>query len=117
MLAAFDRDNNIVHQDDDSRFEPTSTDTHIISTLAEECPKPVWITSDISQRKVPEERRALRNSAMTIFFFRKNNGAPHFQALKALAIWPTLVKYAATAKEPTAFQVPGGASREDQRED
>lgn len=108
MLANFDRENNIVHQDDDNRFQRDTDDVTIVSALSSENPKPVWITADIAQKKNVLERAALRESGMSIFFFKNNNGAPHFQALKALAIWPTLVEYAGRAKAPTAFEVPAG---------
>jgi len=41
MLSHFDRENNIVHQDDDARFQADSPDAEIINTLAAEIPKPV----------------------------------------------------------------------------
>ena len=51
MINHFDRKNNVVHQDDDSRFEDDSEDTFIIEELSRERPKPVWITADLSQRR------------------------------------------------------------------
>ena len=108
MLNHFDRDNNIVHQDDDGRFAPDEEDVTIITTLASEDPRPVWVTADLAQLRSPIERAALRDSGMTIFFRKRNNFTPHMQALKMLAIWPTVVEYAHTARVPTAFVIPGG---------
>jgi len=108
MLDHFDRENNIVHQDDDARFMPDSKDVEIIRTLSGESPKPVWVTADISQKKNPNERAALGSSGMTIFFAKRNQLTPHVQSLKWLAIWPTLVEFAERARVPTAFQIPFG---------
>ena len=109
MLGHFERIHNVVHQDDDGRFGPDSEDVHLINTLAGESPKPVWITSDLSQKRVPAERAALRASGMTIFFCKRSNKlTPHIQTLKSIAVWPALVKAAETAKVPTAFEVPFG---------
>lgn len=108
MMHNYDRENNVVHQDDDVRFTHDTDDISMIETLASESPKPCWITADLSQRTVAAERVALRDSGMTIFFFKKNNGAPHHQALKALAIWPTLVDLAESARVATAFVIPFG---------
>lgn len=108
MLSHYDRQNNVVHQDDDIRFEWDSPDHEIILTLGGENPRPVWITADHGQRRDPIERAALRDSGMTIFFSKKNNGDPHFQSLKWLAVWPAVVSYAQTSKLPTAYEIPFG---------
>ena len=108
MLNAFDRRNQIVRQDDDRRFEQDSDDAHIIRALASEDPKPIWVTNDISQKKVPAERLALRESEMTIFFVRRNYHLPHHQALKLLAVWPTVIDFAEFVREPTAFMISSG---------
>jgi hypothetical protein len=108
MLGHYDRENNLKHQDDDVRFEHDTSDVDIINTLAEERPKPIWVTADIMQRKNPAEGEALRSSGMTIFFCKRNSGDPHFQSLKMLAMWPTIVRYAATSKSPMAYEVPAG---------
>lgn len=108
MIGNFDRANTIVHQDDDGRFQHDSEDLHIIGTIGNEQPRPVWITADIAQRRVPEERAALRDSAMTIFFFKRNNGEIHYQALKMIAVWPAIIETMARTKQPTAYEVPAG---------
>jgi hypothetical protein len=108
MIGHFDRENLVVHQDDDNRFDADSEDVHIIRVLSGEPHKPCWITADLSQKRDPAERAALRDSGMTIFFFKKNNGTPHFQALKVLSVWPKITELAATARVPTAFEVPFG---------
>lgn len=109
MLHGIDREHSIVHQDDDNRFEDTSTDVHIINTLASETPKPVFLTQDIGQKKDPDERKALADSGMSIVFWRKLSQASHFdQAIRVLAIWPAIVDYCDRCKVPTAFEVPSG---------
>lgn len=108
MIGNFERMHNVVHQDDENKFTADSEDVEIINTLAAEDPKPVWITADISQRRNPSERAALRESGMTIFFCKRHSGTPHFQALKLLAVWPGIVEHAASVKVPTAFEIPFG---------
>lgn len=108
MLGAFELIHNVIHQDEDGRFENDSEDIEIINTLALESPRPVWITADIAQRRVNAERAALRDSGMTIFFCKRNNLTPHLQSLKMLAIWPTVVSRAVNVRVPTAFEIPFG---------
>lgn len=108
MLGHFDRKNNIVHQDEDARFDRDSEDVHIIETLASANEKPYWITADLSQLKVPAERAALRDSGMTIFFCKRHSVSPHHQAIKILVLWPRIVELAETVRVPTAFEVPFG---------
>lgn len=108
MLSNFEREHNVVHQDDDGRFAPDCEDVEIIRTLAAENPKPVWITADLTQKKNPAERAALRESRMTVFFAKRHRLTPHTQSLKWLAVWPTVVDFALTAKVPTAFMIPFG---------
>jgi hypothetical protein len=112
MIAHFERVHTVVHQDDDGRFSPTDLDVDIITTIAADDPKPVWITADLAQRKHPIERAALGGSGMTMFFFKRfigQNQSPHFQSLKVLGVWPSIVKQAARVKVPTAFEIPFGS--------
>lgn len=94
MIGNFDRKNTIVHQDDDVRFDIDDTDAHILKILASEEPKPIWITADVAQKRKPDERVALRDSGMTVFFFKGffKNKNPHFQSLKVLSIWPRIAE-------------------------
>lgn len=108
MLDAFEQVHNVVHQDDDGRFDVDSEDTYIVSTLAAESPRPIWITNDLGQRRSPTERAALRASGMTIFFCKRNNLTPHLQSLKLLAVWPTIVDYATNTRVPAAYEIPFG---------
>jgi hypothetical protein len=96
-IGNLELNHRVVHQLDDGRFEPSSEDTYIINTLAAEDPKPIWITHDLSQRRNPEERAALQDSGMTIFFWRRNRLTPHHQALKMIAVWPAVVDSAVSA--------------------
>lgn len=111
MISHFDRENTIVHLDADNRFSHDDEDEHIINTVAEDEPKPVvWVTADLKQKREANERAALRNSKMHVVFFNKrfNANKPHYQAMKILAVWPTLQSLCTTAKQPTAFEVPSG---------
>jgi len=45
---------------------------------------------------------------MTLFFAKRNQLTPHAQALKWLAVWPTVVEFAGRSRVPTAFQIPFG---------
>lgn len=107
-IGHLERNHTVIHQLDDGRFEQDSDDVHIITTLSHESPKPVWLTHDVSQRKIPAERAALRASGMNIFFWRRRSLTPHQQALKMVSVWPAIVQSALTAKVPTAFEIPCG---------
>jgi hypothetical protein len=108
MIAGFDTDHEIMHEDDDTRFRRDSEDVLIISVLARENPKPVFLTSDLNMRsRYPHERKALAESGLTIVFFRKtfHNLPVHAQAMKLLKAWPELVEAASRCRIPTAFEV------------
>ena len=112
MIGHFDRQNIIVHQDDDSRFQSRDDDVHLIETIGSETPRPIRITADINQRREPTERAALASSGMHVVFFKRLHRASfHDQAVKVLMIWPTLCDLCSTAREPTAFEVPAGPLR------
>jgi len=108
MLDAFDAEHEIVHHDNDARFQKDSKDICIIRTLATEDPKPVFLTSDLNMRtKYPHERKALAGSRLTIVFFRKtfHNVPFHNQAVKLLNAWPSIVEHTSSCTEPTVFDV------------
>lgn len=115
LLDAFDLANKITHQDDDNRFHDKMKDTDIIRLIASDDPAPVFITSDTSMRKKPEERTALRGSGLTVVFLKRSlaNLSFHTQAVKLLTIWPEIVKGTARCKEPTAFEIGPGAKKID----
>ncbi|MEM9790915.1 MAG: hypothetical protein AAF842_10990, partial [Planctomycetota bacterium] len=106
MLDAYDTKHTVIHQDDDARFVATDDDVHLITTVASESPKPVWVTADISQGRVAEERSALASSGMHVVFFKRFHKDPHTQAMKALACWPAICDRCANARPPTGFEVP-----------
>jgi hypothetical protein len=107
MLDAYDVHNTARHLDDDARFEKTSADVDIIATVAADVPKPVYVTADLANRRVPEERAALRDSGMSIVFLRGkfHHIAIHDQAVKLLRIWPEVVAACERCREPTAFEI------------
>src|SRR5688500_11269130 len=107
MLSHCDRDNNIIHQDDDARFSIRDEDTFIIRTLTADSPSPVFVTADVSQQRVPEERLALREGEMSVVFFKAGffDLTFHKQAIKVLWCWPSLVTECSRARVPTAFEV------------
>jgi PIN like domain len=108
MLAGYDAEHIIVHQDDDGRFKPDSTDVFLIGTLSQEKPKPVLLTADLNMRtKHPSERKALAASELTLVFFRKvfHNQQIHEQAVKMLRVWPSITKAIGRCRAPIAFEV------------
>lgn len=108
MLDAFDRENTILHQDWDARFEKTTDDITLIQTVAADEPKPVWCSADISQRrKRPDERLALGASGMTSVFLRGgfHSLSYHDQARLLINVWPNVILQCATCREPTIFQI------------
>jgi hypothetical protein len=115
MLDAYDRDHTVRHLDDDRRFGPTTPDVEWITAIAAEDPKPALVTADLRVRRNPPERQALRDSGLTIFFFRAgfHDLNLHQQAVKLLTIWPEIVKQATRAAEPTAFEITAAARKVD----
>lgn len=115
MLDAFDSANKVSHQDDDNRFQEQMKDTDIIRLIASDNPAPVFITSDTSMRRRPEERAALRGSSLTVVFLKRSlaNLDFHRQAVKLLKVWPEIVKATKRCKEPTAFEIGPGATKVD----
>ncbi|MGK2956058.1 MAG: hypothetical protein ACSLFI_10370, partial [Solirubrobacterales bacterium] len=90
MISNFDRENSIVHQDEDSRFVDMDDDVFLIETVKNDDDRTVWVTADISQKRNVDERAALRNSGMSVVFFKRfhKNKSIHFQAMKILSVWP-----------------------------
>lgn len=113
MLDAYDVENTIRHLDDDARFTPRSADVDIINAVAADEPKPVYVTADQGNRRIPEERAALRESGMSIVFFRGrfHHIAIHDQAMKLLGIWPEVVKACERCREPMAFEITPGSKK------
>lgn len=110
MISHFDRVNHIVHQDDDGRFADVEDDTVLIQTVKDDDPNMIWVTADITQKKNPRERLALRESGMNIVFFKRfhKNADAHYQAMKVLSVWPTICRLCENARDPTVFEVPAG---------
>jgi hypothetical protein len=113
MLHAYDGVHTIIHLDDDNRFERDSEDTFIINTVGADTPKPVYFTADLNNRKKPNERAALRDSEMTVVFFkdRFNNIDFHIQAVKLLTLWPIIIRDCERCPEPTAFEISPAANK------
>lgn len=113
MLDAYDLDNTVRHQDDDTRFAASSTDIDIIEVLSQEKPRPILITADFSMSRKPNERAALARSGLTVVFLRKRfHSLPrHDQAVKLLSIWPTIVGETSHCRQPTAFDVTPAARK------
>jgi hypothetical protein len=115
MLAAYERTHQIVHQDDDARFTQETTDIELITAIAAERPKPVFVTADASQQRDPLERKALSERNLTVIFVRRGFHQLEFhqQAVKLLTHWPEIVKQAERAKEHTAFEISPAARKVD----
>lgn len=116
VLNEWSTSDDLLHQDDDDRFEKTSSDVFIIQTLSKERPRPIFLTADLNiRRKYPEERRALRDSGLIVFFFKKgfHNLPIRVQAQKAIGIWDEIVEKATQCSKPVAFSVgPNGKIEE-----
>ncbi len=111
MVGNFERAHDVIHQDDDANFQPTDEDVDIVKKVSELYRPAVWITADIAQKRKPDERAALRDSGLSVFFFKGIFGEgkdPHFQVLKVLSAWPRIVEEATRAKVPTAYEIPCG---------
>lgn len=113
MLDAYDGRNPVRHLDDDRRFNPRSTDVQIITTVASDDPRPVYVTADLENRTVPEERAALRDSGMSVIFLRRrfHHLDFHVQAVKLLTLWPQILKECSRCVEPTAFEITPAANK------
>ncbi|HUS92334.1 MAG TPA: hypothetical protein VM695_10815 [Phycisphaerae bacterium] len=112
MVAGYETEHEVVHLDDDRRFDPRSQDVFILGSLASEDPKPVFLTGDLNMRtKHPQERKALACSGLTVIFFRKtfHNTPIHEQAMKLLRVWPDIMRETMACSAPTAFEVSANA--------
>lgn len=111
MIDHFERRHTVAHQDDDGRFQETDDDVFLIQTIAHESPTPVWVTADLAQKRRPHERVALRDSGMSVVFFKRfyKGKSFHDQAMKVLAVWPNIVALCEKVRSPTAFEVPSGS--------
>src|SRR5438270_626312 len=95
-IAGYERENGVArHLDDDSRFEPSTTDVYIIRTLAVDADRHwVLITQDKRILRNPTERAELNAAGLTFFYFdrawmRMNL---HEKAWRFLRAWPRVVE-------------------------
>jgi hypothetical protein len=97
----------IFHLDEDSRFQPESTDVFIVQVLSRDQPKPVFLTGDMNMGKRPDERKALADSGLTVVFFRRtfHNLPMPQQGKKIIDAWPLIVAATRGLTAPTAFEV------------
>jgi hypothetical protein len=106
-LAFFPKD-TIRHQKDDPRFKSDSLDVDIYNALAGDDPRPVVVSSDLSQKtRGSPERQALRASGLTAVFFAKNyaNLRMHPQAVLTIKVWPDIREAVSRCTKPTLFVV------------
>ena len=114
MLDAFDLENVVRHQDQDSRFVDVSEDTLIVATVAKDDPPPIFMTCDVNMyTRNPVERKALKESGLTCVFIKKNfnNLSFHQQAMKLLSLWPAIVRETSLCRFPTAFEITPAATK------
>lgn len=111
MINHFDRQNLVVHQDEDRRFVNNADDILLINTVKQDDDHVIWVTSDISQRTNARERQALKDSGMSLVFFKRfhKNANAHYQAMKVLAVWPRLCQLCDTNRVKMAYEVPAGS--------
>jgi hypothetical protein len=64
---------------------------------------------------VTAERKALKESNLTVVFFRSGFHEQdfHTQAVKILSIWPEIVHQTSRCKEPTVFEIKPVAKKVD----
>lgn len=107
-LAGFFPDDEIVHLEDDPRFRSDNTDIFIIETLSRLVPPPVFVSADrnMKTRGTPE-RKALRDSGLTVVFFRKTfHQIPiEEQVAKISKAWPEIRTMSTSVRQPTVFEV------------
>lgn len=85
------------HQDDDQRFESTTSDVDIIRTLAADTDRRwVFISQDKRITRRPAERAVLAVAGIKFFYFGKawSRMSTHEQAWKFVRAWPDLVQMA-----------------------
>lgn len=109
MLREYNPEHEIVHLDDDPRFNKRTPDVELIRALSNDRPRWVLLTADLNmKRKYPQERKALADSGLSVIFLKKGftkNLNFHTRAVKLLERWPDIVKQTSEVREPTAFEV------------
>jgi hypothetical protein len=109
MVNAYESDHEVRHHDEDSRFQPTTSDEEWITTLGGDDPPWVALSGDgrILKNKV---MRAKVHQAGLIFF---HMASPWMSmriseyAWKFMRVWPVIVDTALHSKGPL-FEVAGG---------
>ena len=93
-VAALDRDNNIIHHDDDQRFNKRTTDIEWLTALAKDDPRWIILSGDSSILRNKAEQLALRESKLTFFCLSKV--WTHMQiwefSWRFIKIWPTSLR-------------------------
>jgi hypothetical protein len=111
MIAVWVPTHQILHHDDDLRFDPTTEDVEWIRTVGNDHPPWVVISGDSKILKRPLEREALRNANLT--FFCLSDHWPKMpineQAWKFLKVWPDIL-VASDCTVPSIFRVYFGKS-------
>ncbi|MFW5869710.1 MAG: hypothetical protein ACOCVI_02305, partial [Planctomycetota bacterium] len=68
MLDAWDLHHTIRHIAEDSRLSISASDVEIIDVLSRQEAPEVLVTADCNMKRVPDERKALRESGLTVIF-------------------------------------------------
>jgi hypothetical protein len=113
MLDAWDRRHTVRHISEDSRLGVTASDVEIINVLSREEIPEVLVTADCNMKRVADERKALKESGLTVIFLARSFSqlTPHTQAWKLLKLWPTVTREVDRVKVPTAFEITSSANK------
>jgi PIN like domain len=108
MVDIYERDHQVRHLDDDSRFCTTTTDIEWIKVLGQDEPPWVAVSGDGRILRNKTEAAALKEAKLTFFCMAKTwtHMGIHEYAWRFLKIWPDIVENAKVAT-PRIFNVAG----------
>ena len=89
-VDALDRDNSILHHDDDPRFNKKTTDIEWLTALSKDDPRWIVLSGDVTILRNKAEQLALKESKLTYFCLTKRWAhMPIWEyAWRFIRIWP-----------------------------
>lgn len=112
-VDALDRDNSILHHDDDPRFNKKTTDIEWLTALSKDDPRWIVLSGDVTILRNKAEQLALKESKLTYFCLTKRWAhMPIWEyAWRFIRIWPEITERSSRASSrPQIFEVSGGRS-------
>ena len=102
---------DVVHHDDDGRFDENTKDVEWISSLSRDKIAPIVVSGDTKILKKQDEVAALRESGLTVLCLVSQwpELAIDEMVWKFFKVWPAMRKKS-RVKEPTVFKVSAGKS-------